>query len=135
LRHVVEHDRARIANLRKSIHKGTAKAQFFGAARQFLGSSVWVLERQCGETLQAFWISGDAFSQVVIRTPRDLDRLIGIRNRLDSGSDERDDANLNAPSVHLCDAPAAQVFDLALKFRPSECVTGLLGSRKIEMFF
>ena len=89
-----------------------------------------------GETLQAFGIFGDAFSQVVIRTPRDLDGLIGIRNRLDSRSDERDDANFNAPSVHLCDAPAAQVFDLALKFRPSErCVTGLLGCRKIEMFF
>src|SRR5579859_7263536 len=136
LGHVVKHDRVRIANLRKSIYKSTAKAQFFGAARQFLRSSVWVLEGQCGETLQAFRIFGDVFSQVVIRTPRDFDRLIGIWNRLDSRSDERDDANFNVPSVHLCDAPAAQVFDLTLKFRSSEGrVTGPLGSGKIEVFF
>jgi hypothetical protein len=55
--------------------------------------------------------------------------LIGIRNRLDSKSDERDDANFSAPLIHLCDAPAAQVFDLALNFRPTErSVTRLIRS-------
>src|SRR5438874_13485648 len=73
---------------------------------------------------------------MVIRAACNVDSLTEIRNRLDSRSDERYNADFHASSINLRNASTAEVLYLALKFRPPECgVTGLYRCGKVEMFF
>src|SRR5215831_21328820 len=120
LRHVVESDGSRIAGLCKSIHQRTAKAKLLGAACQLLTGSMWILHRQCSEALQTFGILGDAFGEMIICPSCGFNGLMWICDRLNSGTDERDNAKFHTSSVHLRNASDTQILDAALKFRASE---------------
>jgi hypothetical protein len=56
LGHVAIANRIRLSSLCESIDQGATEAQVFDTARQFLGSTLRVLQCQCGESLQTFGI-------------------------------------------------------------------------------
>src|SRR5260370_41861100 len=82
LRRVVIHNAFSITYLRKTIHHKTVEAKFADAALQFTCRSVGVLHRQCSKSTQTGWMPGYVFSQDIIRSPRDINRFVSIRDAL-----------------------------------------------------
>ena len=63
--------------------------------------------------------------QIVVRSPRQGDRLRNVRNGLYPRSAQREDADFQTTAIHLCDASAAHVEDLLPKFGRWEVLFGV----------
>jgi hypothetical protein len=123
------------ADLGKPVHMDTLETKLFNATIQFENGSLGILQWNSGKTEEPARPLCDRIGQVIVPAVRQLDGLFGVVFSLAGNDLQRQDRLLDSVCVHLGNAMAGQVEQIAADLGPVLKPTGIGRVPLLQGFF